>query len=76
MARLLVSEIRLNREADVMQGREHGDLGTRLGDDIARARRTYFQRVAEGLPGREALFDEELVRTLANGDAALLRTGS
>ena len=76
VARLLVSEIRLNREADVMQGREHGDLGTRLGDDIARARRTYFQRVAEGLPGREALFDEELVRTLANGDAALLRTGS
>ena len=76
VARLLVSEIRLNREADVMQGREQGDLGTRLGDDIARARRTVLPARPEGLPGREALFDEEVVRTLANGDAALLRTGS
>ncbi len=76
VARLLVSEIRLNREADVIEGRQHGDLGTRLGDDIARARRQYFQRVSDGLPGRDALFDEELVRTLANGDATLLRTGS
>ncbi|BCS32696.1 hypothetical protein TBR22_A19180 [Luteitalea sp. TBR-22] len=76
VARLLVSEIRLNREADVMAGRAAGDLGTRLGDDIERARRTYRQRVPEAVPGREALFDEELVRTLANGDATLLRTGS
>ncbi len=76
VARLLVSEIRLNREADVIEGRQHGDLGTRLGDDIARARREYFHRVSDALPGRDALFDEELVRTLANGDATLLRTGS
>jgi hypothetical protein len=32
--------------------------------------------VPEAVPGRDALFDEELVRTLANGDATLLRTGS
>lgn len=76
VARLLVSEIRLNREADVMAGRAAGDLGTRLGDDIERARRQYRQRVPEAVPGRDALFDEELVRTLANGDATLLRTGS
>jgi hypothetical protein len=76
VARLLVSEIRLNREADVMEGRAHGDLGTRLGDDIERARRQYTQRVPEALPGRETLFDEEIVRTLANGDATLLKTGS
>jgi hypothetical protein len=76
VARLLVSEIRLNREADVMEGRAQGDLGTRLGDEIERARRQYLMRVAEALPGRDALFDEEVVRTLANGDAALLKTGS
>lgn len=76
VARLLVSEIRLNREADVMEGRAQGDLGTRLGDEIERARRQYLMRVADALPGRDALFDEEVVRTLANGDAALLKTGS
>lgn len=76
VARLLVSEIRLNREADVMQGRAQGDLGRRLADDIERARRQYRQRVPEAVPGREALFDEEVVKTLANGDAALLLTGS
>lgn len=76
VARLLVSEIRLNKEADVTAGRAQGDLGTRLADDIARARRQYMTRVAEALPGRDALFNEEIVRTLANGDAALLQTGS
>jgi hypothetical protein len=76
VARLLVSEIRLNRETDVMEGRAQGDLGTRLGDDIERARRQYAQRVPEALAGRETLFDEEVVRTLANGDATLLKTGS
>ncbi|HTV02821.1 MAG TPA: hypothetical protein VMF13_19890 [Luteitalea sp.] len=76
VARLLVSEIRLNREADVMEGRAQGDLGARLSDDIDRARRTYQQRVNDALPGRDALFDEEVLRTLANGDAALLKTGS
>lgn len=76
VARLLVSEIRLNREADVMQGRAQGDLGRRLSDDLERARRQYKQRVPEAVPGREALFDEEVLRTLANGDATLLLTGS
>ncbi len=76
VARLLVSEIRLNREADVMAGRSNGDLGTRLADDIGRARRQYQQRVPDAVPGREALFEEEVLRTLANGDAALLKTGS
>lgn len=76
VARLLVSEIRLNKEADVMEGRAQGDLGSRLADEIERARRQYLQRVPDALPGRDALFEEEIVRTLANGDAALLETGS
>ena len=76
VARLLVSEIRLNREADVMEGRAQGDLGARLSDEIERARRQYLQRVPDAVPGRDALFDEEVLRTLANGDPALLQTGS
>ena len=51
VARLLVAEIRLNRESDVMEGRAHGNLGTRLGEDIERARRQYVQRVPEAFPG-------------------------
>ena len=50
VARLLVSEIRLNRGSDVMAGRPHGNLGTRLGEDIERARRQYVQRVPEAFP--------------------------
>jgi hypothetical protein len=78
VARLLVSEIRLNREDDIRLGREAGDLGERLDEDIERARQQYQSRVAEGVPGRDALFEDELIRTLANGNAELLRrqTGS
>jgi hypothetical protein len=78
VARLLVSEIRLSREADIRLGREAGDLAERLATDIGRARAEYLSRVSEALPGRDALFDDEVVRTLASGDADLLRrpTGS
>lgn len=78
VARLLVSEIRLNREEEIRLGREAGDLGERLDVDIERARQQYLSRVEEGVPGRDALFEDELIRTLANGNAELLRrqTGS
>ncbi len=78
VAKLLVSEIRLNREDDIRLGREAGDLGARLDDDIERARHQYMTRVSDGVPGRMALFDDEVVRTLASGNADLLRrpTGS
>ncbi len=77
VARLLVSEIRLNREDDIREGREAGDLGARLGGDIERARQQYLARVSEAVPGRDALFEDEVIRTLASGDASLLRpTGS
>ncbi len=69
-ARLLVSEIKLYHETAVLAGRRERDLGTRLGAEIARARTLYEQRV----PAQARLdhFHEELVRTLANGDAKLL----
>ena len=71
-AKLLVSEIRLYHEADVTAGRRERDLATRLGGEIARARVLYEQRVPPHVPGRSDYFHDELVRTLADGDASLL----
>jgi hypothetical protein len=71
-ARLLVSEIKLYHEADVVAGRRERDLGTRLGVEIARARVLYDQRVPPSLRDHGDHFHDELVRTLASGDASLL----
>jgi hypothetical protein len=71
-ARLLVSEIKLYHEADVVAGRRERDLGTRLGVEIARARVLYDQRVPPSLRDHTDHFHDELVRTLASGDASLL----
>lgn len=70
-ARLLVSEIKLYNEAAVRAGREHRDLMTRLRPEIERARRLYEDRVP-ATAGHREFFREELVQTLAEGDAALL----
>jgi hypothetical protein len=75
-ARLLVSEIKLYHEAVVDEGRRAGDLRTRLADQIARARELYEQRIPAAVPSRADLFEQELVRTLADGDAALLGRAS
>jgi hypothetical protein len=71
-ARLLVSEIKLYHEPAVIEGRRARDLMTRLGGEIARARVLYEQRIASSLPGATSHFQEELVRTLADGDPTLL----
>jgi hypothetical protein len=70
-ARLLVSEIKLYNEAAVRAGREQRDLLARLGPEIERARRLYEERVPPSA-GHHAFFQQELVQTLAEGDAALL----
>jgi hypothetical protein len=70
-ARLLVSEIKLYNEAAVRAGREQRDLLARLGPEIERARRLYEERVPSG-GGHRSFFQQELVQTLAEGDAALL----
>lgn len=75
-ARLLVSEIKLYHETAVDEGRRAGDLRARLADQIARARELYEQRVPPAVPSRADLFEQELVRTLADGDAALLGRAS
>jgi hypothetical protein len=71
-ARLLVSEIKLYHEAEVVAGRRDRDLATRLAGEITRARVLYEQRVPPPVMQRADHFRDELVRTLANGDASLL----
>jgi hypothetical protein len=71
-ARLLVSEIKLYNETAVRTGREKRDLLHRLRPEIERARRLYEERVPPSITARATYFQEELVHTLADGDAELL----
>jgi hypothetical protein len=71
-ARLLVSEIKMYNEAAVRTGRQERDLLQRLNAEIARARRLYEERVPATVAARHVYFQQELVHTLADGDAALL----
>lgn len=75
-ARLLVSEIKLYHEPDVIAGRLERDLMTRLGGEIVRARVLYEQRVPASARCGADYFNEELVRTLADGDATLIEVRS
>jgi hypothetical protein len=75
-ARLLVSEIKLYHEPAVVEGRRDRDLATWLGGEIARARAMYEQRVPPHVRDRADHFHDELVKTLANGDATLLEVRS
>ena len=72
-ARLLVSEIKLYHEPAVIEGRRDRDLAARLGGEIARARALYEERVPPHVRRRADHFRDELVRTLADGDASLLQ---
>ena len=71
-ARLLVSEIKLYNEAAVQIGRQKRDLLERLKPEIERARKLYSQRISPAVDSRGALFQQELVQTLADGDPSLL----
>lgn len=71
-ARLLISDVRLKNETAVRLGREQRDLCRRLQPELDGARQSYNERVAAALLNRDRIFEEELVRTLADGDEALL----
>ena len=71
-AKLLVSEIKLYNEPAVRAGRQQRDLRERLRSEIDRAQRLYEERVPPGVSARAAYFQQELVQTLADGDATLL----
>lgn len=72
-ARLVISEIKLYHEPAVVAGRKERDLMTRLGGEIARARGLYEQRVPADIRSRQNFFEDELVKTLAEGDASLVK---
>jgi len=71
-ARLLVAEIKLYHEAAVDEARREGAILRRLRPQIERAERMYADRVPEPIRVRTQYFEQELVRTLAGGDASLL----
>lgn len=71
-ARLLVSEIKLYYGKDVETGRTNRDLYSRLKDPIERSRELYVDRVASPIRDSTTYFDEELVRTLADGDPGVM----
>ena len=75
-ARLLISEIKLYHEAQVDEGRRARDLLVRLQPHIQRARMLYEERVPPDVRGSADYFEEELVRTLADGDPVLLGKAS
>jgi hypothetical protein len=71
-AHLLVEELLLYNEAAVIQGRRHRDLYARLRREIDRSRQAYQTRFPAMAKGSHDYFSQELVRTLAQGDARLL----
>jgi flagellar biosynthesis/type III secretory pathway protein FliH len=75
-ARLVVSEIKLYHENAVIAGRKERDLTSRLGGEITRARTLYEQRVPADVRSRHDYFEDELVKTLAGGDSALIKVRS
>jgi hypothetical protein len=70
-ARLLVSEIKLYNEQEVRDGRAASDLYSRLQKHIDQGRDQYRQRIDSGSVSRD-YYHEELVRVLADGEAARL----
>jgi hypothetical protein len=71
-ARLLVSEIELYNKAKVAEGRKNRDLYERLKSDIDRSRQTFEKRYGQTLHSPFDYFHEELVKTLAANDSAVL----
>jgi hypothetical protein len=71
-ARLLVAEIRLYHGQALDAARRERAILSRLRPQIERAERLYAEQVSDAVRARTAYFEQELVRTLADGDAALL----
>jgi hypothetical protein len=74
-AKLLVAEIKLNNEAEVYEGCRNADLYQRLKKEIDRSRKVYERRVSPLIAAKSNYFSEELVKTLAGGDASKLGPG-
>jgi hypothetical protein len=67
-ARLVATDIRLYNEESVMLGRQHGDLGERLAEQLHQGEQTFLRRFPEmGDEGAELLRDA-YVQVLCAGD--------
>ncbi len=72
LARLLVSEIKLYNEDAIEAGRKEGNVYARMREDIDRSRLMYEERVDVTVRATSDYFKDELIRTLAGGDAAIM----
>jgi len=71
-ARLLVAEIRLYHEPLMNEARRERNVLRKLRPQIERAQQLYEERVSADIRSRTRYFEQELVRTLADGDPGLL----
>ncbi|HVS15250.1 MAG TPA: hypothetical protein VMV46_15080 [Thermoanaerobaculia bacterium] len=72
LARLLVSEIKLYNEEQIEEGRRKGNIYRCLKEPIDRSRMLYEERIDERVRAETDYYHDELVRSLAHGDAGLL----
>jgi hypothetical protein len=70
-AKLLVEEIKLYNQAKVAEGRAHGDLYSRLRDDIEKSRAAYTKRYGNVVRDVD-YFTSELMRILADNNPAVM----
>jgi len=74
-AKLLVDEIKLYNQAKVNEGRAHKDLYSRLREDIEKSRASYDKRYGNTQAAGADYFTQEIIKVLADNDAALLGSG-
>ncbi|HTD23402.1 MAG TPA: GAF domain-containing protein, partial [Terriglobales bacterium] len=74
-AKLLVDEIKLYNQAKVNEGRQNKDLYSRLREDIEKSRASYDKRYGNTVAAQADYFTEEVVKVLADNDAALMGNG-
>jgi hypothetical protein len=72
LARLLVTEIKLYNEELVEEGRQAGDVYSRLREDIERSRQIFDDRIDPEVRSEKDYFREALVRILAGGDSNVM----
>ena len=71
-AKLLVDEIKLYNQGKVNEGRQNRDLYDRLKEDIEKSKATYDKRYGSTPASSANYFNDEIVRVLADNDAALM----
>jgi hypothetical protein len=71
-ARVRVAEMRLYKPRNVRDGRAHRRLYTEFGQEIDTGRETFQREFLAGCPTMIDYFHQELVRTLAHDDPAML----